>query len=189
MNRILMVLPLVVAVTAAPLHAQNNPNSVEIEGYGTLHGIYIDDIRNKTPSMKIEYSKGEGGNTWMDIEVLFHSESYFDVNWWVTWVYSFEMSKTADMRDSVIANSRESSGHFELPPGDTIYLRVSAVRTIQDQHGGVRKDASLFSPVYKLEGFDFTKIDRPPKHEGPIKREVVERRVEETDEDGFVTID
>lgn len=191
MNRILTALPLAVAVAAStPLHAQKNPNSVEIEGHGTLHGIYIDDISVKAPRVEVEYGR-DGDRTLTDIEIFLDSESYFDVNWYVTWEYRIEVAATPDMREILLDDKLKpftSSILYILVPGEEYYIRAYVVRNIQDTYGDVRRDETLRSGVYRLKAFDFAKISHPPKHEGPIKRKVAERKVKEADK-GFVTID
>ena len=172
MNRILITaLSLAVALTAMPLHAQKNPNSVEIEGQGTLHGIYIDDIRVKAPQVKVEYGR-KGGSTTTRIYIDLESQSYFDVNWWVTWEHHIEVAVTPGMEEIVLDDkfkNFDTSIEYELFPGEVYYIRAYIVRTIQDSYGNIRRDETLRSGVYRLRGFDFAKIDRPPKHEGPIE--------------------
>ena len=173
MNRILITaLSLMTAVaTTTPLQAQKNPNSVEIEGQGILHGIYIDDIRVKAPRVEVQYDR-EGDRTLTDIEIFLDSESYFDVNWWVTWEYRIEVATTPGMEEVVFVEKlkpMETGIAYHLLPGEVYYIRAYVVRTIQDTYGNVRKDETLRSGVYRLRGFDFAKIDRPPEHEGPIE--------------------
>ena len=61
---------------------------------------------------------------------------------------------------------------------------------IQDRNGNVRKDRTLGTGIYRVEGFDYLKMDAPPEHDGPIgEAKISRKKSEERTEGGFVVIE
>ena len=183
-------LTLVLAVaTAAPAYAQN---SIEVEGYGTLYGINIDDITVKSPALEIQYIR-HNEDTRLTIEVHMESESMLDVNWSVKWTYLLDYSSTPGMEKVLVTDKLDpwdNSISYILGPGEVYYMRGYVTREIGDPHGDIRRDQSRYSGVYRLEGFDYSEMDTPPRHEGPVGRTGFSRKEsEERAENGFVVIE
>ena len=114
------------------------------------------------------------------------------MSWLVMWYYRIEISYTSNMEDLLFTDKLdpwEDRIDYLLSPGEVYYIRSYIIRSIRDNYGNTREDETLKSKVYKIEGFDYSEVGEPPKHEGPIDRKVSDRGVEDQTGDGFVVIE